>query len=110
MIVCTIILNLSGTDRRKVITSLSPLIGSTRTQPGCQTCSLLFDVEEPRRLVLWEEWDTQDHLDRHLSSEDYRLVLAAIELSQDEPQMRFDYVATRAGFEVIEAARMPRTR
>ena len=110
MIVCTLVLTLSETDRRRVITSLSPLIGSTRTQLGCQTCSLLFDAEEPRRLVLWEEWDTQDHLDRHLSSEDYRLVLAAIDLSQDEPQMRFDSVATRGGLEVVEAARMPRTR
>ncbi len=110
MIVCTLILTVSETDRRKVIASLSPLIGSTRAQPGCRACSLLFDAEDPRRLLLWEEWDTQDHLDCHLRSADYRLILAAIELSQEAPQLRFDTVATRAGLEVVEAARTPRTR
>ena len=109
MIVCTLTLTLSEADRRKVITSLSPLIGSTRTQPGCRACSLLFDAEDPRRLVLWEEWDSQEQLARHLGSEDYRLVIAAIELSQEAPQVRFDTVASRGGLEVVEAARTPPT-
>lgn len=109
MIVCTLVLTLSETDRRKVIASLSPLIGSTRIQPGCRACSLLFDAEDSRRLVLWEEWDTQEHLDRHLRSEDYRRVLAAIELSQEAPQLRFDVVENTGGLEIVEAARMPRT-
>lgn len=97
MIVCTLRLLLSETDRRKVLASLQPLLGATRVQPGCRACTLLFDAEDPQRLVLWEEWDTQDQLDRHLRSEDYRLVIAAIDLSQEAPQMRFDTVATRGG-------------
>jgi len=109
LIVCTLSLTLSEPDRRKVITSLHPLIGSTRTQPGCRVCSLLFDAEDPRRLVLWEEWDSQDQLVCHLGSEDYRLVLAAIELSQEAPQVCFDTVAARGGLEVVEAARTPPT-
>jgi quinol monooxygenase YgiN len=109
VIVCTLSLTLSESDRRKVIASLSPLIGSTRTQLGCRACALLFDVEDPRRLVLWEEWDSQDQLARHLGSEDYRLILAAIELSQEAPQLHFDTVAARGGLEVVEAARTPST-
>jgi quinol monooxygenase YgiN len=108
MIVCTIALTLSEKDRRKVISSLLPLVGSTRVQPGCQVCSMLTDVDDPRVLVLWEEWDTRENLDRHLRSSDYRLVLAAMELSQDAPQMNFNSVNTRSGIEVVEAARMPR--
>ena len=33
--------------------------------------------------MLWEVWDAREHLERHLRSEDYRLVLAAIDLSQE---------------------------
>lgn len=91
--------------RRQVIASFEPLIAWTRVQPGCRVCHLLADIEDPRALVLLEEWDTQDHLDRHLRSDDYRRVLAAIELSQEAPQIHFDTVATRAGIEVVEAAR-----
>jgi quinol monooxygenase YgiN len=110
MIVCKLSLMLSEPDRRKVMSSLRPLIGSTRAQPGCRVCSLLVDAEDPRRLVLWQEWDSQDQLVRHLGSEDYRLVLAAIEMSQEAPQLHFDTVAARGGLEVVEAARMPPTR
>jgi len=107
MIVCTIVLTLPEKDRRKVISSLLPLVGSTRVQPGCQVCSMLIDVDDPRVLVLWEEWDTQENLDRHLRSSDYRLVLAAMELSQEAPQMNFNSVNARSGIEVVEAARLP---
>jgi quinol monooxygenase YgiN len=107
MIVCTIVLTLPEKDRRKVISSLLPLVGSTRVQPGCQVCSMLIDVDDPRVLVLWEEWDTQENLDRHLRSSDYRLVIAAMELSQQAPQINFNSVHARSGIEVVEAARLP---
>ena len=109
MIVCTLSLTLSERGRQEVIASLRPLVGSTRTQPGCRVCALLLDAEDPRRLVLWQEWDSQEHLTRHLGSEDYRLVLAAIEMSREAPQVHFDTVAARSGLEVVEAARMPPT-
>jgi len=107
MIVCTIVISVSEINRRKVVASLLPVIGATRVQPGCQVCSLLADVDDDRTLVLWEEWDTQQDLDRHLRSADYRLVLAAIELSQEVPRMVFDTVETRSGLEMVEAVRLP---
>jgi quinol monooxygenase YgiN len=107
MIVCTIVLTLSETDRRKVVSSLLPMVGSTRVQPGCRVCSLLSDVDDPRTLVLWQEWDSQKNLDRHLRSADYRLVLAAMELSQEPPLMNFNTVKTRSGLEMVEAVRLP---
>jgi quinol monooxygenase YgiN len=106
MIGCTLVLKLSGRDRPKVIASLIPLLGSTRAQPGCGTCSLLCDVEDPDTLVLREEWDTREQLERHLASSEYRLVLAAIDLSRDEPHIHFDTVASRAGLEIVEAVRL----
>ena len=109
MIVSRIRLFLSEIDRRLVITSLTALVGWNRVQPGCRACQLLTDTEDPQALVLWEEWGSQDDLDRHLRSEEYRRVLAAMELSQEAPEIRFDIVENRSGFEVVEAARLPRT-
>ena len=110
MIVCTLRVFLSETDCSEVITSFEPLIEWTRVQAGCRACHLLTDIEDPRALVLWEEWDTQKDLDRHLRSEDYRRVIAAMELSQEAPEIHFYTAASRGGFEVVEAARMPRTQ
>jgi len=107
MIVSTLRLLLSEADRARVITSLTPLIAWTRLQPGCRVCHLLGDLDDPREIIVREEWDTQEDLDRHLRSEDYRRILAAIELSQEAPEIRFDTVVTMGGFEVVEAARKP---
>ena len=63
--------------------------------PGCSSCG--------------RNGTARTRLDCHLRSEQYRRVLAAIELSQEAPEIRFDTVATRGGFEVVEAARLPRT-
>ncbi len=109
MIRCTLRLLVSEAHRRQVVASLTPLIGWTRVEPGCRGCHLLADLDEPRAIVLTEEWDSQDDLDRHLRSEEYRRVLAAIELSQEAPEIRFDTVENRSGFEVVEAARLPQT-
>ena len=108
MILCTLRLFVSEAHHRQVVASLTPLIGWTRVEPGCRACHLLADIEEPRAILLTEEWDTQGDLDRHLRSEDYRRVLEAIELSQEAPDIRFDTVQTSGGFEVVEAARTPR--
>ena len=109
MIISNLRLLLSEPNRRRVISSLTPVIGWTRVQPGCRACHLLTDPDDPRVLVLWEEWDCQDNLDIHLRSEQYRRILAAIELAQEAPEIRFNTVATRGGFEVVEAARISRT-
>jgi quinol monooxygenase YgiN len=108
VIICTLRLLLSEIDRCRVIASLAPLTRWTEVQPGCRSCYLLADIEEPRALILWEEWETQEDLDRHLRSEDYRRVIAAMELSQEAPEVHFHTVATRGGFEVIESVRGPR--
>jgi quinol monooxygenase YgiN len=108
MIVCTLRLLLSETDRCRVIASLIPLTRWTEVQPGCRACHLLADVDEPRALVLWEEWETQEDLDRHLRSEDYRRVIAAMELALEKPEVHFHTVETRGGFEIVEAVRLPR--
>ena len=105
MIVFTLRILVAESNRRQVIASFEPLVAWTRVQPGCRACHLLTDIEDPRGIILLEEWDTQGHLDRHLRSEVYRRVIAAIELSEEEPQIHFDTVASRAGIEVVEAAR-----
>ena len=105
MVVSKVALTLSEIDRRNVITSLTPLIVSTRFQPGCRACVLLADCDDHRKLTLWEEWETQEELERHLCSADYRLVLAAIDLSQEPPHIQFDTVTMRRGFEFIAGVR-----
>ncbi len=92
-------------SRAGVVRALAAQLGPTRVQPGCLKCDLYQDVENPEVITLVEEWESQADLSHRLRSEDYRVVVAAIELSQEQPVIQFDTVIRRAGLEVIESAR-----
>ena len=92
-------------SRVEVVRSLAARLGPTWVQPGCLRCDLYCDVEDPGAITLVEEWESQAELDLRLRSEDYRSVLAAIELAQERPTIRFDTVTRRGGLEIVASAR-----
>jgi len=91
--------------RAEVIRTLAAQLGQVRVQPGCLRCDLYRDVADPGAITLVEEWGSQAELDLRLRSEDYRAVLAAIELAQEPPVIHFDTVSRRAGLEIVASAR-----
>ena len=105
MVISTLRILTAPQSRAKVVRTLSAQLGPTRVQPGCHKCDLYQDVEDPEVITLVEEWESQGDLDLRLGSEDYRAVLAAIELSREQPEIHFDTVTRRAGLEVVASAR-----
>jgi quinol monooxygenase YgiN len=74
-------------------------------QPGCRRCGLYQNIEHRETITFAEEWESQDELDLRLRSEEYRAVLATIELAQEEPVIHFDTVTRRADLEIVASAR-----
>jgi quinol monooxygenase YgiN len=105
MVISTLRILTAPRARAEVVRTLVAQLGLTRVQPGCLKCDLYQDVEDSEVITLVEEWDSQAELSLHLRSEDYRAVLAAIELSREQPEIHFDTVIRRAGLEMIVAAR-----
>jgi quinol monooxygenase YgiN len=106
VIVFTLRLLTNPQARKETLRNLTSLLGPTRVQPGCTSCRLYGDIEEPKAILLVEEWVSQVDLEKHLQSDDYRLVLETIELSDPSPEVHFDTIVKRSGLEVIESARM----
>ena len=92
-------------SRAVVVRTLAAQLGPTRVQPGCLRCDLYRDVEDRGAITLVEEWDSQAELDCRLRSEDYRAVLATIDLAQEQPVFHFDTVIRRTGLERAASAR-----
>jgi quinol monooxygenase YgiN len=105
MVISTLRILTAAKSRVQVVRTLIGQLGPTRVQAGCHRCDLYQDVEDPGAITLMEEWTSQAELDRRLRSEDYRSVLAAIELSREQPVIHFDTVTRRAGLEFVAAAR-----
>jgi quinol monooxygenase YgiN len=96
--------NLSS--RTEVLRCLTTILGLTRAQPGCSSCKIYSDIEEPKAVLLLQEWVTDADLVRYLGSDGFRPVLTAIELAGAAPEIHVDRVETRGGIEVIESARL----
>ena len=92
-------------SRAEVVRTLAAQLDPTRVQAGCFRCDLYQDIENREAITLVEEWESQTDLNLRLRSRDYRSVLAATKLSQEQPEIHFDTVLRRAGLEVIESAR-----
>ena len=105
MVISTLRILTGPQSRAGVVRTLTAQLEPTRVQPGCRKCDLYQDVEDQGAITLVEEWESQADLDLRLRSEDYRAVLAAIELSREQPVIHFDTVIRRAGLEMIVAAR-----
>jgi quinol monooxygenase YgiN len=105
MVISTLRIVTVPTARAEVVRTLTAQLGSTRVQPGCLRCDLYRDVEDQGAITLVEEWESQADLSLRLRSEEYRAVLAAIELSPEPPETYLDTVIRRAGLEIVASAR-----
>jgi quinol monooxygenase YgiN len=105
MVISTLRILTAPKSRAEVVRTLTAQLGPTRVQPGCHRCDLYQDIENRETITLVEEWESQADLDLRLRSEDYRSVLAVIELAQEQPVILFDTVARRGGLEIVASAR-----
>ncbi len=59
-------------------------------------------------ILYMEQWDSESGFERHVRSELYRRILAAVEFSRKTPEIEFNYVSTTRGIDLIEALRSER--
>lgn len=87
-----------------VMRVIRPRVRQTRLEPGCIQCDLYQHVQSDS-LILLERWQTMSDFERHVRSEEFREVLAWIDLSDTPPEIHFDTVSQSQGMELIKAIR-----
>ncbi len=94
-------------DKKKeeIVLLLRSLIEPTRVETGCISCRLYHEVHDPHAITWVEEWSSKDDLNSHLRSTQYKKILAALDMSDVKPEIRFDTVIETKGMQLIEEAR-----
>ncbi len=105
MITATLRIRVSKGNKKEVIRLLRSLIGSTRVETGCVSCHLYPDVNDQTAVTSTEQWSSQDDLTRHLRTLQDKRILAALDMSDVQPEIRFDTVIETKGMQLIEEAR-----
>jgi len=73
--------------------------------PGCISCHIYGDLQEKSVFMLKEIWRSEEDLDLHLRSDEYRNLLLILEMALEQPEIRFDTISSSTGIETIEKAR-----
>ena len=79
--------------------------GPTQAQAHCLSCRLFEEDGIDEAIFYMERWDSESELNRHVSSELYRRILAAVELSRTPPEIAFHYIKETKGMDLIETLR-----
>ena len=87
--------------RSDLLETMRGMLEPARVERGCLSYRLYEDVENRNALVLLEEWATQKDLERHISKDSQRRLLALMDLLSEPPELRFNTVSHTAGMELI---------
>ena len=105
MITLILSLNVSPTDRKNAVNIFNAVAGSTSVKPGCKRIRLYSDVNNDDDLILIEEWNSMSELERHIGSDEFRKIMAIMDMAIYPPEISFNTVSSVKGFELVEKIR-----
>ena len=105
MIIFTLRIKVPGNRRKDFLDSARLIVGPTKVQPGCISCGFFQDSDDPDAMLFMEEWRCREDIDRRIKSDQYRIILELMELSEEPPQIKLNTISKTEGLEAIEALR-----
>lgn len=93
-----------STEALRILKSIAELC---RDEPGCLSCHIYSDLQEKDVIMLEGMWRSQEDLDLHIRSDEYRNLLLVMEMAVKQPEIKFETISGSAGIETIERARSP---
>jgi quinol monooxygenase YgiN len=79
--------------------------GPVSVRAGCRSIQLYNHFSTPRDFILIEEWSSPQALHNHIRSDDFRKVLALMDLAAQAPDLRFHRVSSAKGFDLVRELR-----
>jgi quinol monooxygenase YgiN len=105
MILATVRMVIPPEKRAEAYQILKLVAERTRSQPGCLSCRIYRDEQVEAVFMVEVVWESQEDLDRHLRSDDYRHALFVTEMAVEPPEIKFQTISHSGGVEIIEKAR-----
>lgn len=105
MFVMTLRLTVPPEKAGDVFSIVKSMAGPMLVDASCKHFNLYRSMSDENVLMLIVEWTSQGALERHIQSDDFRNILEVMELPREVPEIHFDNVAERAGFELVERVR-----
>jgi len=105
MIDATLKIKVPPKKRKELLQTFKAILGQIRREHGCLSCNCYEDIEAEDSFCFKEEWQTREDLDAHLRSVQFGVLIGAMSLLDQEPEIKFHTIASTAGIEVLTKAR-----
>lgn len=105
MIMSFLKIKVPSEKQNDAIQTVRTVLGWTIAQPGCISMEFYQDTHDPLIMMLLEEWKDWKSIENHIQSDSYRSILELMELSTEQPEIKFYSVSDKTGMEVIERLR-----
>ena len=105
MIISSLKIKVSHEKQQCALQTIRAILGWTCAQPGCISMTFYQDTNDPESMVLLEEWKDWARIENHIRSDSYRSILEFMELSSEQPEIKFYSISETTGMEVIERLR-----
>ena len=92
-------------NQKKVAEIINFILERIGAESGCVSCHFYQDTSSKGVFLLWQEWQSRADLERHICSEEFRHILALIDLASEAPEIRFNTISKEEGIETIETVR-----
>ncbi|MBI5062769.1 MAG: antibiotic biosynthesis monooxygenase [Desulfatitalea sp.] len=105
MIIVRIIMNVIPEKQKELVQTLLSVTESMEKEEGCLGHTLFCTVEDHNLLNLLVEWQTRKHLDHHLKSKMFGVLLGTKSLLNEPHAIQIHTVHRSEGMEAVHTAR-----
>ena len=96
MIIVTLRMTVQPGKRHDFAETIRGMLKPTRVERGCISYCLYEDIENKNIFVLVEEWKTRDDLKKHVRTDNYRRLLALMDLLSEPPRVAVQHRVTNS--------------
>ena len=105
MILLRIFMNVLPEKQKEVLQTLHSLIELSEKEMGCLQYEIFGDIEDEHVFNLISEWETREHLNRHMRSDRFSILLGTKSLLLEPLKIKIVTVADTEGIEVVRSLR-----
>jgi quinol monooxygenase YgiN len=105
MIVVNITMHVFPEKQKEVSQTLLSLIEMPGKEKGCLNIGIFYNIEDKHVFNLISEWETRQHLDHHMRSDRFSILLGIKSLLCKPPQIEIHTVSHSDGMEAVNSVR-----
>jgi quinol monooxygenase YgiN len=110
MIVLVTIMNVLPEKQKEVLQTLLSMVELPEKETGCLNYGISCDIEDKNVFNLISAWKTRQHLNLHMRSERFSVLLGTKSLLCEPLKMQIFTVSESEGIEAVESARNKRNK